>query len=218
MFKLLNVTIILAILLTFSSTIGYTVHAEFKGNVKECMENPEKCKEDSPSQTNNENESNPESTNAAGVGFLDYVKMLFALVFVIALIYGLLKVINQKSRSFQQSKLIHNLGGTPLGGNRSVQVVKVGTRILVLGVGEDIQLLKEIDSEKEKDEILSFYDDKNNQLLNQKDLITKWLGQKKQNSSHQPFNSILTKQINELRNGRKQLMKEFEEKENRSNE
>ncbi|MBM7586844.1 flagellar protein FliO/FliZ [Bacillus pakistanensis] len=217
MFKLLNVTITLVILLTISSIISYPVQAEFEGNVKECVENPGKCNEDS-LQIESEPKSSPKSTSTTGVSFLDYVKMLFALVFVIALIYGLLKLINQKSRSFQQSKLIHNLGGTPLGGSRSVQVIKVGTRILVLGVGEDIQLLKEIENENEKDEILSFYNEKNNQLLNQKDLFTKWLGPKKQNSSHQSFNSLLSKQINELRNGRKQLMKEFEEKENRSNE
>ena len=45
--------------------------------------------------------------------------------------------------------------GTTLGANRSVQLIKIGNQLLIVGVGENIQLLKEIDDEQEYEQIIS---------------------------------------------------------------
>ncbi|MFK4998000.1 hypothetical protein ACI2OX_13070 [Bacillus sp. N9] len=48
-------------------------------------------------------------------------KMIGSLLFVIALLYLLLKFVNKKSAAFQQNKIVQNMGGTSLGGNRSIK-------------------------------------------------------------------------------------------------
>ncbi|XXM73532.1 flagellar biosynthetic protein FliO [Lysinibacillus sphaericus] len=164
---------------------------------------------------------NIEETQTAGVTFFDYVKMIFALIFVVALIYFLLKFINQKGRSFQQTKMINHLGGAPLGGNRSVQIVKVGNQVLVLGVGEDIQLLKEVHDEKEKEEILAYYHNGTEQMRDAKTVVSNLLtkvtggtGSSEQGS----FQSHFKKQLDEMSKGRKKMLQDLKDKENRSDE
>ena len=44
---------------------------------------------------------------------------------------------------------------------------------MILGVGEDIHLLKEIDNQKEVDEFIQYYEDQLNQSLEPKDLVSK---------------------------------------------
>jgi flagellar protein FliO/FliZ len=191
-------------------------YAAFDGTVKDYWEQPEEQRneENLPAQ----NETGTVAEQSTGVTAFDYIKMIFALVFVIALIYFLLKFINQKSKSFQQTKLIHNLGGTTLGGNRSVQLVKVGDRILILGVGEDIQLLKEIDGVQEKADILEYYDEKPQGMQQQKDLLAQLLGKKtdrsaEKSSETQSFQSLLKSQLDDIKKGRKKMLNDFNSRE-----
>ncbi|MRX70605.1 hypothetical protein GJU40_00290 [Bacillus lacus] len=84
----------------------------------------------------------------------DFFKMIAATGFVLFIIYFLLKTVGRR-QAFQGSKgYLENLGGTSLGQNKSVQLVRAGGKVLILGVGESIQLLKEIDSEEEVQFIL----------------------------------------------------------------
>ncbi|OMI08285.1 flagella biosynthesis protein FliZ [Bacillus swezeyi] len=99
-----------------------------------------------------ETESDPPSPS---VSIFDFVKMIGALLFVIFLIYALVKFMNKRNRLLKPFQYVENIGGTSLGQNKSVQLIKVGNRVLVVGVGENIQLLKEIDDEKEYEDILA---------------------------------------------------------------
>lgn len=78
-----------------------------------------------------------------------FLRLFFALFVVIGIMYALLKWMNKRTRQFQSHQTLQNLGGIPLGQNKSVQLIKVGNRLFVVGVGDSIQLLKEIDSEEE---------------------------------------------------------------------
>ncbi|RLQ95733.1 flagellar biosynthetic protein FliO [Falsibacillus albus] len=148
----------------------------------------------------------------------DIIKMIFALLFVLALLYGLLKFINKRSRSYQHSRLIENLGGTPLGGNRSIQLVKVNNRILILGVGENIQLLKDIDNQDEFSEILNHFKDDTESQIQPVDFLSKLLNgkDKKKDAVQTPnssFKKMLTDQLQDFKGGRKKIMNELEKKE-----
>ncbi|MFS0643483.1 flagellar biosynthetic protein FliO [Siminovitchia sp. 179-K 8D1 HS] len=137
-------------------------------SVGECLENPDKCKEDT-----GQADVAPKENQSFSIGVADVFKMLFALIFVIALLYYLLKFINKRSQSYQQTSLIQNLGGTALGGNRSLQMVRVGKRLFVLGVGEDIRLIKEISDEKEIEEYFHQYNEQLEKSF-QPTKLTKW--------------------------------------------
>ena len=91
--------------------------------------------------------------------------MIFATMFVVGLLYSVLKFVNKKIDLFKSTHLIENLGGTMLGANRSVQLIKIGNRLLLVGVGENIQLLKEIENEQECEQIILEYNNQINQLV-----------------------------------------------------
>ncbi|MBP3039475.1 flagellar biosynthetic protein FliO [Bacillaceae bacterium Marseille-Q3522] len=176
-------------------------------SVSECLQNPESCEENSDQGENGENIRN-QSTEGVSFQAVDFIKMIFATIFVLALLYLLLKYMNKKSNGYKQSQLVKNLGGTALGGNRSVQIIKVGKRILIVGVGENIELLKEIDDEAEQQDIITQYNEKMEYLTQPGDIISKILRRKKANKKQISFRSMLDKQFNDMKKERQKLYKE----------
>ena len=110
---------------------------------------------------NEEDADDPASSDEAssdGVGILDYVKVLFALVFVLGLLLFVLRFLNKKNMVYQQTPGIQNLGGVSVGPQKSVQVLKVGSQILIVGVGDDVRVLSEVKDAQEVDAILNSFD------------------------------------------------------------
>lgn len=216
---------LLTLILLISSLYGqtYVAHAESNNGYVHDYINKQNKKSPEEAPKNVNNTDNEEKTNGSITTIWDGAKMVFALLFVIGLLYVLLKYINKKSRSYQQNRLIQNFGGTPLGGNRSLQIVKAGNRILILGVGEDINLLKEIEDEQEVEEFIKYYKDQLEQSLEPRDIITK-LTKKLKNkqvdsqTKSAPFQAILKKQLESLNTDRKKAMKKLEQKEQKTDE
>ncbi|KRG13471.1 flagellar biosynthetic protein FliO [Lederbergia galactosidilytica] len=195
--------------------------ASFDGSVADCFgENKDECQqqEDISNQSDTKIDEN-QSPGKVGIDFWDVFKMLASLVFVLAILYFLLKFIQKKSQSYQQNKIIQNIGGTALGGNRSVQLVKVGKRILILGVGEDIQLLQEITDEKEMNEFLHQHNEQLEQKLEPVDLISKLFVKKtlkeKSERDSRPqfsFHQQLKNELNLVREQRQKVLERIERK------
>ncbi|MEH7122845.1 flagellar biosynthetic protein FliO [Bacillus sp. JJ1532] len=189
-------------------------YAEQVNSVKDCIEHPDTCDQDQLPQK--QDTAKNEQPVKVGLNLFDFVKMIFATVFVVGLLYFMLKIINKKSKMYKSSQLVENLGGTALGTNRSVQLIKVGKRILIVGVGENIQLLKEIEDQEEYNQLLTDYNEKMEQLVQPSDIVTRVLQRRK--SVHQDekqgnqFQSILKQQLEDITKGRKQLYKEMEKK------
>lgn len=146
--------------------------------------------------------------------FLIFAQMISALALVIVLIYLLLRFLNKRSQSFQSTQMLQNIGGVPLGANRSVQIVKVGSRVLVVGVGESIQLLREIDDPEEinlivnqQKEQFERLDQPINKMVN---LVSKKMGSKKGNASKvktdpDSFKDLLSKQLKDVSKSQEEL-------------
>lgn len=129
--------------------------------------------------------------------------MIGALLFVIFLIYALVKFMNKRNRLLKPFQYVENIGGTSLGQNKSVQLIKVGNRVLVVGVGDNIQLLKEIDDEREYKEILTQHE----AAMNSKIEWQKWMDQVKvpgvqKQSGTASFSESLKAQLAELKQNR----------------
>lgn len=144
-----------------------------------------------------------EGAAAPSVSAFDFVKMIFALLFVIALIYGLVKLMNKRNRLLKPFQYVENIGGTSVGQNRSIQLIKVGNSVLVVGVGETIQLLKEIEDEKEIEDILSQHEEAMSSKIEWQKLAKPLKG-----SENQPqqkltlFSKALKEQLEELKQNR----------------
>jgi len=213
---------ILLVPITGAFSTGTALASQIDGTVKDHLGTPDKQKapaQDTPSQKESLDEANVD------IGFGDVLKMVAALLFVILLLYALLKFVNNKARSYQQNRLIQNYGGTALGGNRSIQVVKVGGRILILGVGEDVTLLKEVTDEKELEEFSDQYDQQARQQLQPADVLAKgikwWKGKNRAEDlghADKTFQSHMKEQFEELAKKRKAAFGGHDRKEKESNE
>ncbi len=156
---------------------------------------------------------NAEPANELTAG--DFFKMIFTTLFVIALIYLLLKFVNKRNRMFNQHRFIENLGGTSLGTNRSIQIVKIGDRILVVGVGDTVQLLKEIKDTDEINEILEQHNASLDSMIQPRDILNRIIQKRKEvkEGDQTHFSTMLQKQLSELKQGRKKIVEQLENKE-----
>lgn len=68
---------------------------------------------------------------------------------IVFLIYGLIKFLAMRQKNMQPNQAVKLMGGTPLGNNKSLQLVKVGNQILLVGVGDQVTLIKEFSAEDE---------------------------------------------------------------------
>lgn len=165
--------------------------------------------------TNQTPETDEKETSDVGISFGDIFRMFFALLFVAGLLFVLLRVINKKNRGYQHGQIIENIGGTPLGGNRSVQMVRIGETIYIVGVGDTVQLLNVIDDREEYNRLMKEHNEKVDQQLVPMDfaakLMDKWkLKSPKQTS--QSFSSHFQEQLEELKKDRQKVKEDISKK------
>jgi flagellar protein FliO/FliZ len=198
------------------------VQAEQLNNtVKDYFDHPEKYK-DTNIAPKSDSQKQAKASPQVGVTIWDFLRMILALAFVIALLYFLLKFINKRNKVYKNSQLVENLGGTSLGANRSIQIIKAGNQLLIVGVGESIQLLKEIDDPEEYRHIIEEYNNKMEQLVQPSDIVTKVLKRAKNfqtgKNESTSFSSVLKTKMGEMSSGRKKLFDELEKERQTKNE
>ena len=192
-------------------------NTKVNGSVKEHIENQDKNSdvEESPAA------DTTSETAAVSVSVWDYIKMVLALLFVLALLYGVLKLVNSKNRLYQQHQLIQNLGGLSLGQHKSVQLLQVGDSLFLVGVGEDISILKEITSIEEKEKLMNFYSNKQ-EITAQIPYIATLLKRFKnplstqagENQKSGSFEQVFRKKLSEIKTDRSDGLRDWKKKEN----
>lgn len=199
------------------------------GTVDELFDDPNATEQD---KTNNDtSESNQEkqpspaekpgikngsSTNIIGV----MIRVIVALAIVVGLIYLLIKFLNKKNKISQSSAALKNLGGLPLGTNKSVQIIRIGERLFVVGVGENIELLTEIEDEDTKERLLN-QKASDNTVVNPQ--LSKLLGdtfgkltKKNKNdkeSSSGSFSNLFESELKSLKDKRNKITNSYKRKE-----
>ncbi|WP_194841271.1 flagellar biosynthetic protein FliO [Salinibacillus xinjiangensis] len=177
-----------------------------QNNSNEQKEEKKEEKKTSPT-SEQEAENNWESEDQSLL--LDIIKMVFMLAIVLALIYFLLKFLQKRNKMFQQTRSLENIGGISLGSNKSVQLLRIGKRVFVVGVGEDISLLTEIDDEDTLNEVIKTDNDTaqtNHPLqaiMKQVDNLKERKGEGKQKQS---FKQLFSEELKTLKRERKELV------------
>ncbi|MFB1081099.1 flagellar biosynthetic protein FliO [Jeotgalibacillus sp. JSM ZJ347] len=202
---------IVLLLLTVFVNGGEQVLYASPGNVIDCMgDNPsEECQEQNVPAIS-------DSGEPSGINFWTFVRLIGALAFVVILLFALLKFVNSKTKNFQQSRLIKNMGGTTLGGNRSVQIVKIAGSYYILGVGEDVNLIKEVTTPEEMAELESYFDQSE---TIQQSPVAGWIEKLKDRSAgremkeEQSFGSLFKDQLREHRTERQKMFEKAKSKE-----
>lgn len=193
---------------------GFHTHAEAKSpNAKDCIENPEDCSEPAVEKEDNIGENMTESTKTGNQSLIvDLVKMALALLLVLALIYFLLKLLNKRNNLSQQ-KSLQNLGGISVGPSKSIQIIKVGTKLYLIGVGDNVEMLQEITDESLIEELSSESSEQGNlQIGTFISNLSKLKPKTKNESTHptdQQFKELFSNELASLKENRNHLIKQY---------
>jgi flagellar protein FliO/FliZ len=206
----------LCLIIAAAMQTGFPAFAQQSPTVKECLQRPSLCEQ--PINSPKSEAVPAEQAQPSPFSAWDVVRLIGATLLVISLIYGLLKFLYRRSQLLPGKKgVIEHLGGTSVGANRSVQLIKVGNRILVIGVGESIQLLCEIADEDEMKEILTLHNEWLEQMLEP----SKWGARlrnyladkrKQSNQPHAAFHTMFLREMQELSVKRNELLKQLKQK------
>jgi flagellar protein FliO/FliZ len=86
------------------------------------------------------------------------VQLFFYTILVIVLIAFFARFLAKRQQKWSEHHVFQHLGGTPLGTNKSVQLIKLGEKIYVLGVSDQITLLEVIDDPQEVKRLEEVYE------------------------------------------------------------
>lgn len=158
--------------------------------------------------------------SAVSLSAIDYFKMIFGLLFVLVLLYGVLKFINLKNKSFQKNQLIQNLGGVQLGNQKSVQLLKIGETLYLVGIGDDVSLMDKVTDEEEKRHLLELYSERESRAASSSfpKLMKKAQGNSETDVPEGGFQSIFKSRLEEMKQKRSKQLDAWHEKERDGNE
>lgn len=183
----------------------------------DCLGGENDCKEDE--ITNNELEENENESdllannNRPSSMAFELVKMFFALLLVLGLIYVLLKFLKKRNKIFNQVKALENLGGISVGQNRSIQIIRIGDRLYLVGVGENVEMLQEITDEDVKQDILRHQEESQDNFPIGSLLLSFVSSKKDQTnkSSGSEFKNLFSNELNNLKQNRKNMINKHKE-------
>jgi flagellar protein FliO/FliZ len=191
--------------------VGDTAFAMY---ADECIKNPEACQD---TNTEDAEADNPESASVS-VGPLDYIKIFFSLAIVLALLIMVMKFLNRKNAKYQNNTLVRNIGGISVGAQKSVQLVHIADRVFVVGVGDEVNLLKEIENPDEVKQLLAIFDERQG-ISSTTPYIADLLNKFKQNKTKnkieetQDFQSMFNERISEIKQERSEQLDRWKEQE-----
>ncbi|MDC3414125.1 flagellar biosynthetic protein FliO [Aquibacillus sp. 3ASR75-11] len=193
-------------------------------NAKQCIEQDANCPELDQSSTNETDSSplfNDNQSESNSSLFLDIVKLFLALILVLALIYFLLKFMNSKNKAFHKVRTLENLGGVGLGPNKSIQIVRIGDRVFVIGVGENVEMLSEITDESTKDALVNQNDVDTLRPMNVfSSLLSSsksGAGKNGNKADQDGFQQLLRNELSRLKTGRRKIMDQHKDKDDDTN-
>jgi flagellar protein FliO/FliZ len=150
------------------------------------------------------------STNQPS-GFELFLQLLFYLVIVIAMIYGLIKFLAVRQKKLQPNQLFQVMGGTQLGQNKSIQLVKVGESLYLLGVADQVNLIKEITNPQEITQIEDSMVDKESVMVKSfVDLLKSKLKTEEHTSNPSSFQSVFKQSIENQHVKREKLVQDLD--------
>ena len=199
--------IILCMFVIFFGNVEIHSFAKDK-NVKDCIETDEDCIEEveQPAEglqsTNEDSIENIQSTSL----IFNVIKMIVALLLVLALIYVLLIFIKKRNKLTQQVKVLDNLGGISVGPNKSIQLVRIGEKVYMIGVGDTVELLQEITDASVIDDLLNQEEHPIKPMSFLKLKLRRNSSNDENQSAEHPFTDTLQQELNKLKSNRHQMI------------
>nr|WP_246187679.1 flagellar biosynthetic protein FliO [Ornithinibacillus caprae] len=145
--------------------------------------------------------------------------MFFALLLVLALIYFLLKFLNKRNKLFSRVKALENVGGINLGPSKSIQIIRVGSKLYLVGVGDNVELLQEITDPEMINEIISSHEEQSsfsaNNLWSTVLQKTNHTNRATNDKDKKEFKNMFSTELDKLKQNRNTLRNMNEQKDER---
>lgn len=121
-----------------------TAHASEKTVYDQFQKNTQQDKNPSPTKTTVENPS-------MGLYVFQFIG---SFLLIIGLLIVILKFVSRKTKMLHGGGVFHALGGHSLGNQKSVQMMMIGDTLYILGVGENINVIRTIPPGEEQTKLL----------------------------------------------------------------
>ncbi len=205
--RMVFVLLLIFVVLTQVAPASYAMISD------ECLKNPDQCVE------SNETDADTPTSDSASVsmGAWEYIKIFLALVFVLGLLLFVLRFLNKRNLNYQQNSMIQNLGGQSVGTQKSVQLLQIGNKVYIVGVGDNVQLLQVITDPEEIERILAQYNDKIGNTTTSPhiaELFSKFKTKKPAEKPPANFSDMLDKHLSQIKQERSDELERWKEKEN----
>ncbi|MHC0038143.1 flagellar biosynthetic protein FliO [Pseudoneobacillus sp. C159] len=173
---------ILLLLLIFLFSQPPTILAEGSTSSKEPMVYDTMKKEEGKAS-----KPSPEVVEGSSIKLIpSLMKFLFSFILVIGLLILLLRYLAKRNQALTANGPVLPLGGYPLGNNKSIQVVMIGQTIYIVGVGDDISLIRAIPPGEEYQHLLESYENQGES--------SSWLS----NDSRMAWTSVFEKHLKKM--------------------
>jgi len=141
--------------------------------------------------------------------WLNLVQMAIMLFIIIGLIYVLIKFLKKRNHIFNNMQAMENLGGISVGQNKSLQIVRIGTKFYVIGVGENVNMLEEITDEALIEDLLH----RQQESQQSSNLLSIFSRKKKgdDDGENSPFATLFANELENMKQNRHSLQKERKE-------
>ncbi len=141
------------------------------------------------------------------------VQLVLYTLLIIAMIYGLIKFLAARQKNFQPNQAVKLMGGTPLGNNKSLQLVKVGGQMYLIGVGDEVTLIKEFSDAAEISGIEKDFEQQQPALSkNLIDFTKKKMGHISKNPQSKGFDQLFKQSLNKQQAKQEALQQDLEQK------
>ncbi|MEH7247183.1 flagellar biosynthetic protein FliO [Neobacillus niacini] len=132
---------------------------------------------------------NPEPSKESVVPYA--LKFIGSFLLILFLLFIVLKYLSKKTKRYPGGGPFHALGGHSLGNNRSMQMLMIGDTLYILGVAENVNLIRTIPPGEEQKRLLEAMAER------PIDTVSKWgAGLKK--TSQEKWDELLSKQLKDV--------------------
>src|SRR5690625_1017509 len=215
-----NQTIICVLLSIFIWGFSTPIYAE-TSFLNDCIdENPDCIKELDTYPENDQEIKQDENSMTAfksdSLGF-SLFRMILSLLLILGLIYLVLRFLNKRNKMFDQVRSLENLGGISVGQNKTVQLVRVGSKVYMIGVGENVEMLQEITDEEVIDDLLQTNESTGNEGISN---LIKPIFPKKAKSEeykdYENFTNLFQQELEKLKQTRQQIKVSYSQKDDKN--
>lgn len=141
------------------------------------------------------------------------VQLVLYTLLIVAMIYGLIKFLAARQKNFQPNQAVKLMGGTPLGNNKSLQVVKVGGQMYLIGVGDEVTLIKEFSDAAEISGIEKDFEQQQPAMSkNLIDFTKKKIGHISKKPQNKGFDQLFKQSLNKQQAKQEALQQDLEQK------